>query len=155
MHPAGMTSLAPILHLIKLCVGASSIDDLAEWQAHCLREARAKGRPGELLHVTRQTPRRAGVGAGSSLYWVIKGFVTVRQRLLDLRELEGRDGTTRCAFVLAPELIPTELQPRRPFQGWRYLDAGDTPRDLSSAAQQDAASMPAGMRRQLAEMALL
>lgn len=150
-----MTNPAQPVHLIKLCVGASSIDDLAEWQAHCLRVAQAKGRPGELLHVTRQTPRRVGVGAGSSLYWVIKGFVTVRQKLIALRELEGSDGITRCAFVLAPELIPTELQPRRPFQGWRYLDAADAPRDLSAAAQAYAAHMPAGMRRQLAEMALL
>jgi hypothetical protein len=150
-----MTSLVTPVHLIKLCVGASSIEDLADWQAHCLREAHARGRPGELLHVTRQTPRRAGVGPGSSLYWVIKGFVMVRQNLIALRELEGPDGITRCAFVLAPALIPTELQPRRPFQGWRYLDEADAPRDLSAAAQGDAANMPTGMRRQLAEMALL
>jgi hypothetical protein len=145
----------PALHLIKLCVGAGSIDDLAEWQRHCLREAKARGAAGELLHVTRQTPRRAGIGPGTSLYWVIKGFVRVRQRLIAVREAAGPDGVPRCALVLDPELIPTQRQPRRPFQGWRYLEPQDAPYDLDAAGQTGPAQIPPEMHRQLAELRLI
>lgn len=136
------------LHLIKLCVGADSIEDLAVWQRSRLRLSP------ELVHITRQTPRRPGFTAGSSLYWVIKGMVQVRQRLLGFREVKEEDGIPRCALILDPELVATERQPRRPFQGWRYLDEADAPRDLSSWEAQATDAIPPAMRRELAELCL-
>ena len=87
------------------------------------------------MHVTRQTPRRAGFEPGdtassSSIYWVIGGFIRVRQQIVDLREISGADGIARCGLVLEQKLRPTEPHPRRPFQGWRYLAAAEAPRDL-------------------------
>lgn len=142
------------LHLVKLCVGVESIEDLANWQARRLRETAKAGTP-ELMHVTRQTPRRKGFPADSSIYWVIKGFIQVRQRLTGLREVTDSNGVPHCGLLLDPELVPTQRQPRRPFQGWRYLEAADAPRDLLENSNGDAGDIPAKMRQELAELQLL
>src|ERR1700754_759925 len=74
------------LHIIKLCVGCDSLAELADWQKKRLKEKRAKGQKPELVHITRMTPKRADeVLDGGSLYWVVKGQIMARQRLLDLR----------------------------------------------------------------------
>lgn len=118
------------LHLIKLCVGADSVADLAEWQEKRLAQARRKKKPLELIHVTRMTPKRADeiVGKGS-LYWVIKGQIAVRQCIVDLRPVT-REGVPHCAIVYDPKLIPVERRSHRPFQGWRYFDPKDAPPDI-------------------------
>lgn len=119
------------LHLLKLCVGADGVDDLVEWQAHRSAEARAAGQDPRPVHVTRMRPRReAELLDGGSLYWVIKGMVLARQRVLALEPQRGADGIERCAIRLDPEVVRTLPQPRRAFQGWRYLRAEDAPADL-------------------------
>lgn len=119
--------MAEHVHLLKLCVGADSIEDLADWQ-HSQRHRWPKGCA---VHVTRMWPKReAEVLNGGSLYWVIKGVILCRQRILGLEQVVGDDGISRCAIVLDQEIIRTDAAPRRPFQGWRYLDAKDAPRDL-------------------------
>ena len=114
------------LHLIKLCVGCDTVEELATWQAQRLAEAAENGKPAELMHITRQTPRRAGFGPRSSLYWVIGGFIRARQIVTELRELRNSDGIQKCGLVLLPGPIATEPVPRRPFQGWRYLPEEDS-----------------------------
>ncbi len=119
------------LHLIKLSVGSESVADLAAWQAGAPSRNRAQGLPEGIFHVTRMWPRRAAeLLAGGSIYWVIRGLVQVRQRLVSLDERIGQDGIRRCALRLDPELIRVQPQPKRPFQGWRYLKAKDAPSDL-------------------------
>ena len=143
------------VHLIKLCVGVETPQELAEWQAsHLKRLAKAGKRP-EHCHRTLQTPRRRDeILDGGSLYWVIKGFVLVRQRIVDLRPEVKRDGTSCCGIVLDPELIPTRPQPRRAFQGWRYLEAADAPPDAKNF--EDAADgIPRAMRAELRELRLI
>jgi hypothetical protein len=77
-----------MLHLIKLCVGCDSLQDLADWQKQRLKEKKTKGQKPELVHVTRQMPKRADeILDGGSLYWVIKGQIAARQRLLELRPM--------------------------------------------------------------------
>lgn len=116
------------LHLIKLCVGAEKVEDLTEWQA----SARAKGPDGLPRHVTRMWPKRADkLLDGGSLYWVIKGLVLARQRIVRLDEVDRGDGKKRCGIVMDPIVYRTESVPKRPFQGWRYLNGTDAPRDLS------------------------
>ncbi|MDX2264487.1 MAG: DUF1489 domain-containing protein [Hyphomicrobiales bacterium] len=137
-----------MLHLIKLCVGAQDVDDLHRWQQGRMRALREA----TITHHTRQTPkRRADILAGGSLYWVIGGLVLVRQRILDIRDEPDDEGRPKCGLVLAPELIAVAPQPRRPFQGWRYLTPEDAPADLGAAG----AAMPAGMQRELAALGLL
>lgn len=143
------------LHIIKLCVGADSIDDLREWVAERSLMAVAAGMEPHSRHITRMFPkRRAEIIDGGSLYWVIKGQVKARQRILDIRETVGGDDITRAELVLGPEVIETVMQPKRPFQGWRYLEDKDAPRDLGSAGS-GLEDMPEDMKRELAELGLL
>lgn len=142
------------LHLIKLCVGADSIEDLREWVSQRSLSAMAAGLEPHSVHTTRMLPKRMEeLLDGGSLYWVIKGQVQARQRLLDIRSFTGGDGITRCDLVLGPEVIETSPAPKRPFQGWRYLNGEEAPRDLVSSGL--AEDMPSDLRRELAELGLL
>jgi hypothetical protein len=139
------------LHIIKLCVGAESIEDLALWQAGRLA-ARSR-----IEHTTFQTPKRQqDLLNGGSLYWVIKGVIQVRQRLTGFDTGHKEDGSACCLLLLDPELIPVRPTKRRPFQGWRYLSDEDAPPDLGSArAAADMAAMSPQMRKDLADLGLL
>jgi hypothetical protein len=115
------------VNLVKLCVGTDEVQDLIDWQA----ERRRKNGGANPYHVTRMFPKRAeALLNGGSLYWVFKGMLLARQRILALEEVRGQDGIARCKIVLDPEIHRTEPVPRRPFQGWRYLEPRETPRDL-------------------------
>ncbi len=138
------------INILKLCVGAESVEDLIQWQ----HSQRARWPAGCAVHVTRMWPKReAEVTAGGSLYWVIKGVVLARQRILRMEEVAGSDGIRRCALVLDAEVIRTEPAPRRPFQGWRYLDPSESPRDLPKGREREEA-LPDGLARALAEIGL-
>ena len=120
------------LNLVKLCVGADSVEDLVAWQAVRGAERAAQGLDPRPRHVTRMWPRRADeILAGGSLYWVFRGAVLARQPILALEEVTGADGIRRCAIVMDPRVVLVEARPRRPFQGWRYLEARDAPADLA------------------------
>ncbi|HEX5999734.1 MAG TPA: DUF1489 domain-containing protein [Hyphomicrobiaceae bacterium] len=145
------------LHLIKLCVGCESIEDLASWQAERLAERRKAGEKNPLpFHRTFQSPkRRDELLAGGSLYWVIKGLIQVRQPLADIVEGVKEDGTPCCVLLLKNELVAVRPVPRRAFQGWRYLSADEAPADVARGEVGDVAAMPAKLRKQLAELGLL
>lgn len=142
------------LHLIKLCVGAESVEDLEEWIERRLAEKRRAGQPVEHFHTTRMVPKRADeLTAGGSLYWVVKGQVQCRQRLLEVRPFTDNEGIGRCHLVLEPKVVRTQWQPKRAFQGWRYLKPKEAPADLPDNA--DIAAMPGHLRNELAELGLL
>jgi len=131
------------VNLIKLCVGAEGIDDLLDWQKRLRAIRTARGEPPEHRHITRMWPKReAELLAGGSLYWVFKGVVLARQRVLRLEEVIGEDGIRRCGIVLHDDVIKTEAVPRRPFQGWRYLSMTDAPADLSADRLNETALPP-------------
>ncbi|MFV0302860.1 MAG: DUF1489 family protein [Paracoccus sp. (in: a-proteobacteria)] len=136
------------LNLMKLCVGAESPDDLAQWQA-------MRFGTGTACHVTRMWPKReAELLDGGSLYWVFKGMMSARQRLIGLEERIGEDGIRRCALMLDPELIRVAAVPRRPFQGWRYLKGAEAPIDLPRGGTGDS-PLPPEIAARLAEMGLI
>jgi hypothetical protein len=141
-----------MLHIIKLCVGVKEVAELAQWQAQ-----RARLDP-PLRHQTRMMPKRvAEILDGGSLYWVIGGFTRVRQRILDVREETWDDGTACCGLVLHKELVPVELRPQKPFQGWRYLDPAAAPPDLSrgAVAASGLEKLPPALRKELAALCLI
>ncbi|MGB3148417.1 MAG: DUF1489 domain-containing protein [Paracoccaceae bacterium] len=142
--------MARYVNLLKLCVGADSVDDLLNWQ-----ENHPSPFPtGERRHITRMWPKReAEILAGGSLYWVIKGAVLCRQRIVRLDEIIGADGIRRCGLIMEAAVIRTESAPRRPFQGWRYLDPQDSPPDLPEGRRNDSA-LPDNMALALAEIGL-
>lgn len=143
------------LHILKLCVGCDSIRDLEEWIEETQALNRRLGRPEEQIHTTRMVPKnRDSIAGAGSLYWVIKGQVMCRELITDIRPFKDQDGIGRCHLVLKPEVIPVEPRPCRPFQGWRYLQDKDKPRDLALGGA-DLGAMPEQMRRELAGLGLL
>ena len=142
------------LNLLKLCVGATSIEDQQSWIEHTLAKKRARGLAEEHIHTTRMVPKRIDeLLDGGSLYWVIKGNIQVRERLIDIRPFTDKEGIRRCDLVMDGKLVPTQWQPRRAFQGWRYLKVEDAPADL--AGDGGIASLPPGLRSELADLGLL
>ena len=143
------------LHLIKLCVGVDTVQDLDDWIKQRLKEKKKKGEKPEHIHTTRMVPKRADeLTAGGSLYWVIRGEILCRERLLAIRPFTDKDGIGRCHLVLEPKLILVEPRPWRAFQGWRYLPEKDVPRDLTRIAP-GLRAMPEEMRRELRDLGLL
>jgi len=143
------------LHLIKLCVGCESIRDLEEWIEENRAHFQRLGRTYEQTHTTRMLPKRCDeLLDGGSLYWVIKGQIACRQRLLDVRPFTDAEGVGRCRLILEPSVVPVAPRPYRPFQGWRYLQAKDAPPDIGFDTG-DLAAMPETMRRELADLGLL
>jgi hypothetical protein len=143
------------LHLIKLCVGCDSVADLEDWIRQKLKEKKRRRQKPERIHTTRMVPKRADeLIDGGSLYWVIRGQVTCRERILDVRPFTDKDGIGRCRLVLDGKLVLVEPRPYRAFQGWRYYTAKDAPGDLSRAGR-GLAQLPETMRRELRELGLL
>ncbi len=125
---------AEYVNLVKLCVGAESVESLASWQSRRL----ASGAVKEPEHVTRMRPRRdAEILNGGSLYWVIRGLILARQRIHRLDPRQGADGIMRCALILDRQIVRTAAAPRGPFQGWRYLEPDASPPDLPRIDSRD------------------
>ncbi|CAO3414346.1 DUF1489 family protein [Azospirillum doebereinerae] len=140
------------LHLIKLAVGVNDLDHLAEVQDR--RAVLVDGRPRIPLH-TRQFPKRAEeILAGGSLYWVVKGSVAARQRVLAIDTGIDGEGKSFCTLQLEEERVPTVPTPHRPFQGWRYLVPDAAPRDLSEAGGKGD-ELPAHLAAELRALGLL
>ena len=143
------------LHLLKLCVGAESVADLEGWIAARMADQRRAGQPVEQRHTTRMVPKRlAELLDGGSLFWVIRGQVAARQRLLDVRPFKDGDGIGRCHLVLDPAVVAVETRPCRPFQGWRYLDPATAPAD-AGRGDPDLVAMPEALRRELRDLGLI
>jgi hypothetical protein len=144
-----------MLHLIKLCVGCDSVDDLKGWIGQRLKEQKRRGAKPEHIHTTRMVPKRADeLVDGGSLYWVIRGSIMCRERIRAVRPFVDRSGVGRCRLVLDGKVVLVEPRAFRAFQGWRYLDAKEAPRDLDRAAP-GARNMPETLRRELRQLGLL
>lgn len=138
------------LHLVKLSVGTESVEDLAAWQANRIAQTGEAPR-----HVTRMWPKReAEILDGGSIYWVIKGQIQARQRIVALEEVDHGDGIRRCAIVLHPVVTRVAPSQKRPFQGWRYLKPEDAPRDLPAQRKNDD-SLPPELDAALAEIGVI
>ena len=145
--------ITPVPHLVKLSVGPRDVEQLRAIQA-----SRLETDP-PLRHRTRMFPKRAAeiLASGGSIYWVVAGFVRVRQRILDIREETGADGVARAGLLLDPELVAVEARPLKPFQGWRYLLPDAAPPDLRPGAAEARGldALPPALRRELRDLGLL
>lgn len=139
------------VNLIKLSVGTESVDQLIEWQ----QQRAQKSKDGLCFHTTRMWPKREDeILNGGSIYWVIKGEITSRQRIVRFDERIGEDGIRRCAIILDDEIVPTVAALKRPFQGWRYLTSEDAPADLPKGRDSED-TLPVELNRALAEIGVL
>src|ERR1044072_922537 len=81
------------LHLIKLCVGCDSVQDLKDWIKEQSAKKKKAGEPGKRFHRTRMVPKRVDeLLDGGSLFWVIRGEVLCRERILGIEPFRDRDG---------------------------------------------------------------
>ena len=143
------------LHLIKLCVGCDSVQDLKDWIKEQLAKKKKSGAAGKRCHRTRMVPKRVDeLLDGGSHYWVIRGELLCRERILGIEPFTDKDGIRRCRIVLDGKVKLVQPRPYRAFQGWRYLQHHEAPRDLDRAAP-GARNMPEQMRRELRELGLL
>ena len=155
-HPVVHGSLISMtVHLLKLCVGVETVQELADWQSERLKRLKRERKRVELCHRTLQTPkRRDEVLDGGSLYWVIKGFVLVRQRVLDLRPDTKEDGTACCGIVLERALVTTRAAPAPRLPGLALSRGGRRAADIRGF-EEDADEMPPAMREDLRELSLI
>jgi hypothetical protein len=138
------------LHLIKMAVGISDLDQLVELR----RQRRIAAGDAPCRVRTRHMPKRAEeLLDGGSIYWVIQGIIRARQAIIGL--VPGTDANDkRCCFLeLVHEVTPTEPQAQRAFQGWRYLAPEKAPPDRGGAGSGDA--LPEAMARELRALGLL
>ena len=137
-----------MIHIVKLCVGISSFEELESY-----RNERAHwwgADYGEDVHVhrTRMMPRRADEIEGkASIYWVISGAIVCRQPILRLASYTDPEGKDYCDIIMSPDLIQTVPYPKRPFQGWRYLQPKDAPPDLAANQTDNSAEIAAELAR--------
>ena len=113
-------SEAPV-NIVKLAVGVRSVEELVLIQKRFLNQPGVRTSKG-FYHSTKLMPKKheAIVEAGS-LYWVIKGVICARQKIVEIIKQEDLDGVKRCRIYLDHLIIKTTPIRKRPFQGWRYL----------------------------------
>ncbi len=143
------------LHMLKMAVGIDSLGHLAQVQKR--KMARARGADGDspLRHFTRNAPRRSReILDGGSIYWIIKGAIRVRPRILGISRGTDAEGRRYCALSLDPTLVRTMPRPNKALQGWRYLENSDAPLDLD-AGEVMTGDMPAEMVAELRTLGLL
>ncbi|MCI0430912.1 MAG: DUF1489 domain-containing protein [Rhodospirillales bacterium] len=143
-----------MLNLVKMAVGIESVSHLRAVQKKRLKANLDAGLGPLVQFVTRNRPTRAAeVLDGGSMYWIIKGSIRARQRILGLDPVIDHEGRKACAIRFDPELIETEAEPYKPIQGWRYLASDEAPTDRAGDTGSD--EMPAAMRAELKALGLL
>jgi len=138
------------LHLVKLAVGVGDLDELRR-----IRAERTAQRGWSAVY-TRNRPRREeAVLDGGSIYWVIRGQIRVRQRVLAFHAERDDNGRAYCLIEVDTDLVPTLGRPSRPFQGWRYLPPADAPADARGAGDLSGEILPEAMLKELRELGLI
>lgn len=142
-----------MLHLIKLSVGSTSFQSLDKWQEKvCFRHSSGKK---AFIHGTTMAPKRAAeLLAGGSIYWVVKGFIIGRNRLVAIEINKAAQGRARCAIVAGLPMVPVVPRRHQPFQGWRYFKPEVAPPDMTRA-QMKRGALPPDLMGELADLGLL
>ncbi len=140
-----------MIHLQKLSVGSESIETLTAWQIKMVEHKIKAGKAPYHEHITRMFPKqKEALLDGGSIYWVIKGLVQCRNKIIGLEEVRRKDGIKACAILMEPGPIPVVPTPKRPFQGWRYLQPDAAPADMADIS--GGSELPAELRNKLAEI---
>jgi len=143
------------IHMIKLVVGVESLEEF--WQIQQNSVFDYNGVSANAVW-TRFKAKRADeiLDKGGSIYRVIKNKICCRQRILGFEMVETQQKGTQCMIMVEPELIQTYSTPKRPFQGWRYLEGKAVPKDkglyLGGGEMED---IPADLENELRESGLL
>ena len=126
------------VNLLKTAAGLQEIDQLVARQRG--GKMRYNGNAATYAY-TRYMPKRADeiIESGGSIYWILKGRIAVRQKILGFNLVQENGEKDWCQIIVDPQLYQTIAMPNRAIQGWRYLEDKDTPKDrgLYIAGQAD------------------
>ena len=137
-----------MIHMIKLCVGVSSLAELESYRSERAHWWDADYGDDVHVHRTRMMPKRAAEMEGqASIYWVIAGQVVCRQPILRLARFTSAEGIDYCDIIMAPDMVRTVPYPKRPFQGWRYLRPEDAPPDLGANENAESLALAADLAK--------
>jgi hypothetical protein len=116
------------LHMMKLAVGIEDLDEF--WRVQQREIVDYEGEKANICR-TRFKPKQADqiLQTGGSLYRVMKKRILCRQKILGFEEGESKEKGKQCLIMLSTDIIQTYATPKRPFQGWRYLDPKQAPAD--------------------------
>ena len=114
------------MNLLKLAVGIKNIGELRERQIFNSHKYKQN------IHITRLYPKKYEmIKNQGSMFWIINGYISARQKIIDFHKVEHEDGKFYCHIILDKNIIDTQVTSHRPFQGWRYLINEKTPKDLA------------------------
>lgn len=136
------------LNLTKIAFGAESPATL---RAHLESRSKENGGIGEARLTTRYVPKRMDELKGGSLYWIHGSALVGRSPIIGFQE----NGEGKYWIRLEPVLIPVRNIPKRPHQGWRYLESKDAPPDLGSGEIDGRDEMPGKLLGDLMKMGLV
>ena len=109
---------------------------------------------GKIVHSTRNMPKqKAELIKTGSMFWIIKRYVLVRQKILNIVPVIRDDGSKSCEIELDRNLIKVIPTKMKPFQGWRYYLENDIPQDLNLNDPEDE-EIPEQIRSELIELGL-
>ncbi len=145
------------LHLLRTGVGIDSVRHIRERQRHyaIFLNDNSDERVG-FIH-TRFQPKKSNdiLKTNGSVYWIIKGYIQCRQRIVGFEEDTEDDGKKFCRILLDPEVIRTESRRHRHIQGWRYLKENDAPKDMDTGIDDGIEDMPEHMIKELQKLGLI
>jgi hypothetical protein len=130
------------LHLTKVAFACRDLGALQD-------RVRRRAVNGEVRIATRMRPKRADELIGGNLYWIVKHTIIAG---LEILRFEDRDDG-RIDIVCSADLSTVSPMPRRAHQGWRYLEAKDSP--ATDDGGSGLAELPPQLYGRLAALALL
>ena len=142
------------IHLLRMAARVESVAKLKQLQAERLVQSAIENKS-ELFTYTRNIPKRIDeLIDDGSIYWVIKKYIKVRQRILGIERHTNEEGRAYCAIQIDPELKQVVARRQKAFQGWRYLKPEDIPVDLH-LSQSKLANLPSALADALRELGLI
>ena len=88
------------MNLLKLAVGIKSIDELRERQIFNANKYKKN------IHITRLYPQKHEIIKNQgSMFWIINGYISARQKIIDFNKVEHDDGKLYCHILLDKNII--------------------------------------------------
>ena len=115
------------LHMIKLVVGVQDLDEFLQIQRDSVFDY--NGVPANAVWTRYKAKRSEEILNGGSIYRVIKNKICCRQKVIGFEMTETAEKGTQCMIIVESDIIQTYSTPKRPFQGWRYLEPASVPKD--------------------------
>lgn len=141
------------IHLLK---PALQVNDLYEFATR--QKSRWMEHAGQIVYpvwTSRKPAREKALMDGGSLFWIIKKQIRCRQEVLSIVLYDSAaDEKPSYLILCSPELVRVEPVRKKPFQGWRYLEPDNAPKDLGALTMMEEPPPPK-MEKALREAGLL